>query len=412
MSSRRRLAVVLSHPTQYYSPWFRWLATRAPVELRVFYLWDFGVRAQTDRQFGTTIRWDVDLLSGYASEFVPNAARDPGTHHFFGIRNPGLGRRLAAWRPDALLLFGYGWAGCLQALGWARRRHVPVILRGDSHRLARSLGPGLPGLSLRARLQGGLRMSILRRLLRSFAAVTYVGAANRRYLEHLGVPAKRLFFAPHAVDADRFRPDDPAVRAAAAELRRQCLIPEEARVVLFAGKFIPAKQPLELLRAFQQRGAGSAVLLFVGDGSEKAALERAARERPDVPVRFLPFANQSEMPARYQAADLFALPSKGAHETWGLAVNEAMHLGVPALVSDRVGCQEDLVTAGETGWVFRADDPGDLRRQLDAALAELADPRRRGALRGRVLRRIESYSFERAAAGLLQALDYATGGSA
>jgi glycosyltransferase involved in cell wall biosynthesis len=63
------------------------------------------------------------------------------------------------------------------------------------------------------------------------------------------------------------------------------------------------------------------------------------------------------MPARYLLADIFVLPSRGHYETWGLAVNEAMHLGVPCLVSDLVGCQRDLVTPGETGWVFSADDP-------------------------------------------------------
>ena len=49
----------------------------------------------------------MDLLSGYEHEFVPNTARDPGTHHFGGLRNPTLTARLAAWRPTALLIFGY-----------------------------------------------------------------------------------------------------------------------------------------------------------------------------------------------------------------------------------------------------------------------------------------------------------------
>ena len=48
MPSPRRLAVVLSHPTQYYSPWFRWLATHTDLDLHVFYLWEFGVTTQID----------------------------------------------------------------------------------------------------------------------------------------------------------------------------------------------------------------------------------------------------------------------------------------------------------------------------------------------------------------------------
>src|SRR5687767_952440 len=101
-ASERRpsLAVVLSHPTQYYSPWFRWLRTNTSLSFRVFYLWDFGVAAQADAKFGTTFKWDVDLLSGYESEFVPNIAADPGTHHFRGLNNPALTGRLASWNPS------------------------------------------------------------------------------------------------------------------------------------------------------------------------------------------------------------------------------------------------------------------------------------------------------------------------
>jgi hypothetical protein len=104
-----RLAIVLSHPVQYYSPWFRWLRRNTSLEFRVFYLWEFGVTPQRDPQFGTSFQWDVDLLAGYDSEFVPNTSRDPGTHHFNGLDNPALTARLAAWRPDAVLLFGYNW---------------------------------------------------------------------------------------------------------------------------------------------------------------------------------------------------------------------------------------------------------------------------------------------------------------
>jgi glycosyltransferase involved in cell wall biosynthesis len=390
-ASGPRLAVVLSHPTQYYSPWFRWLAAHTAVQLRVFYLWDFGVQARTDPQFGATFRWDVDLLSGYASEFVPNVARHPGTDRFFGLRNPGLTSRLAAWRPDALLIFGYAWASPLRALFWARRHRVPAVLRGDSHLLGRP--------------RPGWARSLPRRFILSrFAAIACVGSANRRYFETLGVPARRLFFAPHAVDASRFEPDAPSTRAAAAALRAELGLAPAVRIVLFAGKLVAAKQPGELLQAFRDLAPPDAALVFVGEGRERAELERRAAESPALAVRFLPFANQTEMPVRLQLADLFVLPSRGAHESWGLAVNEAMHLGVPALVSDRVGCQEDLVSPGETGWVFRADDPDDLRRQLARALAELADPDRRAELRQAVLRRIAGYTYAQASAGLLQAL--------
>jgi hypothetical protein len=105
--TRIRLAVVLSHPTQYYSPWFRWLRGHTSVEFRVFYLWDFGVTLTHDPIFNRSLEWDVDLLSGYDHEFVPNLSANPGAEHFLGFNNPELTRRLARWRPGALLIFGY-----------------------------------------------------------------------------------------------------------------------------------------------------------------------------------------------------------------------------------------------------------------------------------------------------------------
>jgi glycosyltransferase involved in cell wall biosynthesis len=110
------------------------------------------------------------------------------------------------------------------------------------------------------------------------------------------------------------------------------------------------------------------------------------------------------MPGRYLMADLFALPSRGLYETWGLAVNEAMELGVPCLVSDRVGCQQDLVTPGETGWVFRADDAEDLTAKLGEALAVLQDPAARERYRRNVSTRIAQYTYTQTTAGLVQAL--------
>lgn len=383
-----RLAIVLSHPTQYYSPWFRWLAKHTQLDLKVFYLWDSGVTAKLDLKFGQTISWDVDLLSGYEHEFITNRAKRPGTGHFLGLHNPSLRDKLKSWKPDAILLFGYAYRTHLNLI---LRPPAPLIFRGDSHLLAQS-NPS------------GVKRFLLQLLYKRFSAITYVGQANRAYFEAFQVPAKRLYFVPHCVNAEHFK-TTPQHQNAATELREKLGVSQK-RVILFAGKLIPSKQPLQLLQAFLTVASTDDALVITGDGEEKAALEKLAAAHPDHHVHFLPFANQSEMPSRYLMADIFVLPSKGNYETWGLAINEAMHMGIPCLVSNRVGCQQDLVIEGDTGWVFSHDEPTGLERSLQRALKGVASDTT--LLKQRIAERIANYTYEKAAHGLAHTFDQVT----
>jgi len=65
--SRIKLAVVSTHPIQYYAPVFRRIAAMASLDLRVFYTWSQVANgAIEDQGFGTTLEWDIPLLEGYA----------------------------------------------------------------------------------------------------------------------------------------------------------------------------------------------------------------------------------------------------------------------------------------------------------------------------------------------------------
>ncbi|HEY1793395.1 MAG TPA: glycosyltransferase family 4 protein [Opitutaceae bacterium] len=345
-----------------------------------------------DPGFSATFTWDVDLLSGYDSEFVPNLSRRPGAGSFFGFRNPTLAAQLAAWEPDSLLVFGYNSVSHIRSIIWAKRRGIRLIFRGDSHLLGRG---GMPPV----------KRFVLTRLYSAFDAMLFVGNANREYFKYLGVPDGRLYFAPHSVNASQFDPAGAGVRVAAERWRIEIGVAPAERVVLFAGKFLPAKQPLELLRAYCTAPRPGWVLIFVGSGTEEEALRRAAAESPaGCRVLVLPFANQSEMPSRYLASELFVLPSKGHYETWGLAVNEAMHMGIPCLVSDLVGCQRDLVADGETGWVFDPDKNGALANSLGSALDALSNGDQRERIKSAARERISHYGYAEAANGLERAL--------
>ncbi|WOD41516.1 glycosyltransferase family 4 protein [Nodosilinea sp. E11] len=384
-----RLAIITSHPIQYYAPWFQHLSATTDLTLRVFYLWDFGITQQADRQFNQAIQWDIPLLEGYDHEFVSNTSQRPGTSHFWGLQNPTLMAQVQSFQPDAVLLMNYNYASLYRFL-WSWR-DTPLLFRGDSHRLVPEVG-----------VKAALKRQWITQLYQRFDACLYVGQANREYFRYHGVADERLFFSPHAIDNHRFMAQAPAADREAAEWKRDLGIPADHQVILFAGKLIPKKRPLDLLQAFLRADLPKVSLLFVGSGSLEEAVRQQAQASGHAHIYFAPFQNQSQMPRTYAAGDVLVLPSYGSGETWGLAINEAMCLGTPVIVSDQVGCAADLVKPGETGLVFPAGDVDALTNCLKQAFSDSSQPLQRWGKAGQ--HHIQHYSYGAAASGLWRAL--------
>jgi glycosyltransferase involved in cell wall biosynthesis len=350
-----RLAIVTTHPVQYNAPLFRALAASGLVDVRVFYTWSQAAAGERlDPEFGVRFAWDLPLLEGYAHEFVPNVARRPGVG-FFGIRTPQLRARLLEWRPDAVLVYGWNRHAHLDLMIRLHGR-LPIFFRGDSTLLD-------PSPAWRRALRRAWLGWIYRHVDHAFAT----GMNSADYFRWCGLPDARITIAPHSVDNERFADPGGTAQRQADEWRRELGIADDAVVFLFAGKLIDKKAPDVLLRAFAACAGGSH-LVFVGSGDAAGRLAAMAEGRRD--VHFLPFRNQSQMPAVYRIADVFVLPSRGPGETWGLALNEAMASGRLVAASDRVGGARDLVTP-EAGWTFGASD-------ADALGAVLRDAQRRG----------------------------------
>jgi len=387
--ARPRLAIVATHPTQYYAPLFELLAARAHVELHVFYGWPGLSRAPAlDPGFGRTLSWDVPLLENYQHTLVANSSRDPGTHHFRGIASPELIPALRRWRPDAVLIYGWSYQSHLTAIHTLRGR-VPILFRGDSTLLDET--PGLRRWARRAALSW---------IYRHVDLALYVGARNREYFVAHGLRDSRLAWAPHAVDNERFADASGAAAREAAAWRDRLGIGADSRAALFAGKLEYKKAPDLLLRSFLDRARADEHLIIVGTGPMESALADLGRARRN--VHFLGFQNQTTMPVVYRLGDVFVLPSRGPGETWGLAVNEAMACGRPVIVSDRVGCAPDLVVEGGTGAVVPHDDGRALGEALARAFRDASEWQAHGQ-RARHL--IQGWSLSEAAARIEASVD-------
>ncbi|HAA29469.1 MAG TPA: glycosyl transferase [Cyanobacteria bacterium UBA8553] len=384
----KKLAIITSHPIQYYAPWFRYLATENAFLSKVFYLWNFGVSEQVDVGFKQSIQWDIPLLTGYDYEFVPNVSSNPGTHHFWGLQNPSLLKQVNLYNPDAVLLMIYNYASIYDFLWRWNCNKAPLLFRGDSHRL-------LPHTSAKA----WLRRTLISLIYRRFSACLYVGKANYDYFCQHGVSPQKLFFSPHAVDNDRFFFQADKATHEATLWKQELGIPEKHSVILFAGKFEEKKRPLDLLQAFLQANLSQVSLLFVGAGDLEDELRLQAANYSH--VYFAPFQNQTQMPRTYAAADLVVLPSYGSWETWGLVINEAMCMSRAAIASTHVGCAQDLIHPYRNGLIFPAGDVS----KLAACLKDTFNRREQLQSWGKESRKIVThYSYEQATQGLKQAL--------
>ncbi|MBZ5589443.1 MAG: glycosyltransferase family 4 protein [Acidobacteriia bacterium] len=381
-----RLGLLTSHPIQYEAPLFRELARRT--DLVVYFAHRQTPEGQAAAGFGVPFDWDVDLLAGYEHVFLRNVARRPDVSRFSGCDTPEVVQEITNAKFDAFVVTGWYLRSHWQAIRGCRRLGVPVLARGDSQ-----LDTGRP---LLRRLAGGF---VHRWVMRRFDGFLVVGKRNEEYLRHYGAPANKIFFAPHCVDNEWFSSRAQSAATQRPATRRELGCGGDARLVLFVGKLIPKKRPLDVVEAVARLRAdgANAVAAFVGSG----ALEGAVRSRAaalDVPIRITGFRNQSELPAMYAAADVLVLPS--ASETWGLAVNEAMACGLQAVVSDRVGCGPDLVEPGVTGEVFRCGATAGLAAGLARALVRAGSPRVVAAVKSRVA----AYSVGAAATGITEAV--------
>jgi glycosyltransferase involved in cell wall biosynthesis len=156
-----------------------------------------------------------------------------------------------------------------------------------------------------------------------------------------------------------------------SELRRKFfdLHPDlrEKRILLFMGRLHPKKRPevlLDVMAAIRSE-IPDAVLLYAGGGDDKYVSEIKARSHKMGLAKCVRFLGHLSGEAKYSAlasADLFLLPSH--QENFAIALAEALHAGVPAIVTKRVNIWKEVVDAN----AGLAVDEGRLIENLTSAV--------------------------------------------
>jgi glycosyltransferase involved in cell wall biosynthesis len=343
------LGIVTSHPIQYQAPLFRALA--ACVDLTVYFAHQASGTDQAEAGFDVGFDWDTDLTHGFRHTFLKNISRRPSITRFAGCDTPSIGELLAADKVDVVAVYGWHFKSYLQTARACRRLGIPVMVRSDSH-LANP----------RPLVKRAVKAIVLPPLLGLFDMFLPAGTRSAQYLRRYRVPESLIRIVPYCIDVDAFASAAARGRAGRERQRREFGAAEGESIVLFVGKLIALKEIPTIVDALARlvRTGKTVRLVLVGSGPLAGELAAMANAR-SLPVTFVGFVNQARMPEVYAAADIVVLPSSS--ETWGLVVNEAFACGVPAVVSDRVGCGPDMIDDGTTGSIVPV---GDVERLAEA----------------------------------------------
>jgi glycosyltransferase involved in cell wall biosynthesis len=389
------LIILSTHPIQYQVPLWQALAKDGRVPFQVWYVTDRHTQVSHDLEFGKTFAWDIQTLEGYDYRLLKSAAGATPSSFWKCRLDEPLVSRLRDIDANAIWIQGWQVAAYWQAAFSARSAGAELWLRGESNDLRQA--------PLWRRLIKRLLLGWLFRRVDQFLCI---GVANRRLYEKFGASPNKLHVAPYAVDNERFALQASSLFPQRESIREQWSIPSDAFCILFCGKFIEKKRPLDLIGAvklLKQHGQMTNVhLLFVGSGDLGSDLRRGCRvvfdadsgnfqrqsfEDDESPsATFAGFLNQGEISKAYVAADCLVLPSD-AGETWGLVVNEAMASGLPCIASSACGCAGDLIVPFWPERVFELGDQGGLAD----CIARVCREDRSGEMERN---RIEKYSIQ------------------
>lgn len=357
-----KISIFISHPIQYFAPLWQELARCPSLDLAVHYYSKVGLETALDSGFRQPVKWDIDLMSGYRSDFLPRRwpTMDDLDCSWKGL-NSGI-RRCLDSGADVAYVSDYVHVNNWVVSRICRSRGIPLMFFSDSNALylADSRGP-----------KAWLKERIVRSFYRSVSVFLSPGDHNKEYLMHYGAPGDRIKWCSYPIDTARFH-SSIASGYNRASVRERFGVAQDAFVIAFSGKMVPHKRPQDLVEAIRMLGRKNVIALMIGSGELEGSLGG------DSFIRRTGFVNQREMPAILFMADALVLPS--SYEPFGLVVTEAQCLGIPVILSDRCGCYgpHGVFRDNESGYLYPCGDVAALARCIARMMDDPAQTRRMG----------------------------------
>lgn len=335
---KNKVIFLNTHPVNYFTDLYRYITKESnKIDLEVWFSNLYGIGNHFDKQFNQNRHISKEILKGFNYKLFSGSKKDPRSIFHFDW---GLVKRLNE-NQNALII----------CHGWQNFTLIFVLLFGKIFGLKVGLRIEQP---LNQELKNSkfkliFRTIFFRILNKQIDFFFFIGTRNKELYDYYGINKNKLIFLPYATASVRSK----------VEYKFQ----KKIKKILFCGKLIRKKNPMDLLKAFHKVNLNYCQLSFVGNGELKQKLKDYVKENDlSSRVKFYGLLDKKEVYKKYEDADLFILPS-GDGETWGLVVNEALNFGLPLILSNTVGSSIDLCNGN--GFTFEENDIDDLALKIN-----------------------------------------------
>jgi glycosyltransferase involved in cell wall biosynthesis len=335
------IAIVVSHPIQHFCPQYISFSKLSNVNVKVFFASMLGYKSYFDENFGNEIVWNNLRINEFNHVFM-NGDKVLASNK--NLESPTLEYELEAFKPDAIITYGYFQKFQRACHKWANRNDVPLVYITDAENRQH-----------REWFKKFIKVVALRWYFKKIDYFFTVGNANEEYYKFYGVNPKSFIRMHYPIDIDVYSESFEKKELYRKTIRESFGIPEDLFLICVVGKLVEWKNQahlIDLLENLENKGKKAHVIIL-GTGSTLEELKRKVSILKSNVVHFAGFVDPLDLPQYYGASDLYLHPAR--IEPHSLAISEAIFMGLPVILSDRCGSygETDDVQEGKNGFVYK-----------------------------------------------------------
>ncbi len=320
---------------------------------------------------------DYEILTGV--KWRPKNQKNPISFKL----NLNINSKIKKFNPDVVALSGYVHPTMQLAAWYCRNKSIPYGIACESSFLQ----------SKPTGVKWKLKKKLLSPIINGMSFGLPVGSKAEEYLRALGAKKQPMYYFPNCPDVSNIVSISKNKNEYEKSLRLKLNISENNNIILFVGRLIDAKRPMDLIYAFNKINkelSKNWTLLIVGEGPLKnKILNFKSKTGCKSNTQHSTLNNQSLSTINYQPptniilpgwlqpddvykvmsiSDVMVLPSE--HEPWGAVANESMAAGTPVIASNSVGAAYDLIEDKKTGFIFKTGNIHELKSILASIMKD------------------------------------------